>query len=184
MINWAEGPEKFAPTILIIRHYDKLVSWGVLGNHHYDKHGEKQFWETTIMINMVRNSVILNKRAKRRNTEQIVFPCWGWGGAVANGRRSPIPASLPRSTSRGLPRSFQVAKTPIAKVLTSNFVLSREASCWAASRANVFKKNIGKSLHQRAQAQIGPFSLLQDPHQGHGFVSSSTCCSGCFSPLI
>jgi len=42
MINWAEGPEKFAPTILIIRHYDKLVSWGVLGNHHYDKHGEKQ----------------------------------------------------------------------------------------------------------------------------------------------
>ena len=42
MINWAEGPEKCAPTILIVRHYDKLVSWGVLGNHHYDKHGEKQ----------------------------------------------------------------------------------------------------------------------------------------------
>ena len=182
MINWAEGPEKFAPTILIIRHYDKLVSWGVLGNHHYDKHGEKQFWETTIMINMVRNSVILNKRAKRRNTEQIVFPCWGWGGAVANGRRSPIPASLPRSTSRGISSIISSCEDPNCK--GSHFKLCSEASCWAASRANVFKKNIGKSLHQRAQAQIGPFSLLQDPHQGHGFVSSSTFCSGCFSPLI
>ena len=75
------------------------------------------------MINLVRNSVISTNVQKEETQNKLFFHVEDGAARSQTAAGVRFQQACQEVQAGGYPRSFQVAKTPIAKVLTSNFVL-------------------------------------------------------------